>query len=94
MTKWRSATTALVADLAAALDGPPGIQPAVVHLLAAAGNASRHWSDTVAARIGQSDRTRAMAIWALARGATAGRYRRLWKFPAWECRICRMPFVA
>jgi hypothetical protein len=67
MRKWRSAPTALAPDVAAALDGPPAFQPAVLHLLAAAGSAGRGWSDVVAARIGPPGRTTAMAAWALAR---------------------------
>jgi len=67
MRKWRSATTELAADVAAALDGPPGIQAAVVHLLAAAGDAGRPWTGDIAARIGQPGRTGALAAWALAR---------------------------
>ncbi|GIH19016.1 hypothetical protein Raf01_71880 [Rugosimonospora africana] len=67
MMRWRSATSVLAADVAATLDGPPAIQPAVVHLLAAAGDAGRGWSDSVATRIGRPGRLGALAAWALAR---------------------------
>ncbi|WP_426502790.1 hypothetical protein ACPPVO_34815 [Dactylosporangium sp. McL0621] len=67
MWRWRSATTELAADVAAALDGPQALQAAVVHLLAAAGNAAHRWSEEVAALIGRPGRTTALAAWALAR---------------------------
>ena len=67
MMRWRSATNALAADIAAALDGPPAVQEAAVHLLAASGDAGRPWSSEVAALVGRPGRTTALATWALAR---------------------------
>jgi hypothetical protein len=67
MRMWRSAPAALVDDIAAALDGPPAVREAAVHLLAVTGEAGRPWSDAVAARVGQPGRMGALAAWALAR---------------------------
>ncbi|SNT49879.1 hypothetical protein SAMN05421812_107258 [Asanoa hainanensis] len=67
MLRWRSATAELAPDLAAALDGPPAIHAAVLHLLAATGDAGRPWSDAVATLIDEPGRTGTMAAWALAR---------------------------
>ncbi|BCJ61837.1 hypothetical protein C1I93_00180 [Micromonospora endophytica] len=67
MRKWRSATVALTPDIGAALDGPPPIRAAAVHLLAVSGDAGRVWSDRVAELLSQPGRTGALAAWALAR---------------------------
>jgi len=67
MGKWRSATVALIPDVGAALDGPPAVRAAAVHLIAASGDAGRAWSDRVAELIDQPGRTAALATWVLAR---------------------------
>ncbi|PZG22621.1 hypothetical protein C1I95_05020 [Micromonospora craterilacus] len=67
MRKWRSATTALIPDIGAALEGPPPIRAAAVHLLAASGDAGRAWSNRIAELVSQPGRTGALAAWALAR---------------------------
>jgi len=67
MGKWRSATVALTPDVGAALDRPPAIRTAAVHLLAASGDVGRIWSNRVAELISRPGRTGALAAWALAR---------------------------
>jgi hypothetical protein len=73
MMKWRSATGELVAEVADLLDDPsPELRAAALHLLAAAGQASRPFADRIAASITQpSDQVATLAVWALARLADA-----------------------